>query len=895
MKFTLNGRPVSVDLAGGEHLLEVLRDHCGVISVKDGCAPEGSCGACTVLADGKAVVSCAQAASRFSGREIVTQEGLTRAGRESWADSFVAAGASQCGFCSPGIIMKAEALLARTPDPGRDQIAAALAGNLCRCTGYTKIIDAIACEAGARRGEPLPPVDHSGRVGAPTARYQGRELALGDKPYINDLTRPGMLFGAIRFADHPRARILRIDTGRAAAYPGVAAVLTAADVPGDRVQGELLRDWPQIYATGEITRYVGDVLALVAADTAKAARAAAALVEVDYEVLDPLTDPFAAVAPGAPQLHPHAPGNVLSVSEVRRGDTGAALAASAHVVTETFATQFIEHAFLEPESSLAIPAVPAGPDGEPGPGMHFYSQGQGIWSDRRQVASLLGLPPEQVRATLVSSGGAFGAKEDLGVQGHAALLALRTGRPVKLTLSRTESLRFHVKRHPLTMTYTVGCDEEGRLTAVRARITGDTGAYASVGAKVLERAAGHACGAYQVGAVDVEARAVYTNNPPCGAMRGFGANQVNFALEGALDRLAGLVGIDGWDIRWLNALAEGGIFGTGQRLGPGVGLRKTLLAVRDDYKRARYAGIGCAVKNTGIGNGLTEYGKAVIRPEADGSVTVYQPWTEMGQGVFTVLSQVACEQLGLTPDRVTVKVDTERELECGQTTASRGTVLGGRAVIEAAAKVTAALRELYGDGPAAASPSREQLAALAGREFYGEVVIDWTTPPGADVAEPVTHFAYGWATQVVLLDDEGRIEKVIAAHDVGKVINPVLLSGQIEGAVHMGLGHALSEEFVVEAGHLVTTTLKSLNIIPPAGMPPVDCRFVEEHQPEGPYGAKGVGEIGLVPTASAVAGALRAFDGGWRTRLPMRDSAAARAAVPRLARQGRSGLARQRS
>jgi xanthine dehydrogenase molybdenum-binding subunit len=569
------------------------------------------------------------------------------------------------------------------------------------------------------------------------------------------------------------------------------------------------------------------------------------------------------MAGGAPQLHAHAPGNVLSVSQIKRGDVDAALAGAAHVVTETFQTQFIEHAFLEPESSLAYPA-----DG----GVHFYTQGQGIWSERRQVASLLGVPEDTVRATLVSAGGAFGAKEDLGVQGHASLLAARTGRPVKLTLSRAESMRFHVKRHPLTLTYTVGCDSDGRLLGLRARIVGDTGAYASVGDKVLERAAGHACGVYKFPAADIEARAVYTNNPPCGAMRGFGANQTNFALEGMLDRLAGRAGLDGWEIRWRNAVEEGDIFGTGQRLGPGVGIKKTLLAVKEAYRSARYAGIGCAVKNTGIGNGLAEYGKVILRPGADGSVTLFHSWTEMGQGVHTILMQILCEELGTTPGQVRLAVDTCRELDCGQTTASRATVLGGRAVIDAAGKLKAAL-------------NGGQLADLAGQEFYGEVLIDWTTRPGAAVANPVTHFAYGWATQVVILAEDGRIEKVVAAHDVGKVLNPTLLSGQVEGAVHMGLGHSLSEEFVVDGGHPVTTTLKSLNIIPPSGMPPVECIFVEEPQPEGPYGAKGIGEIGLVATASAVAGALHAFDGRYRTRLPMKDSAAAAAAVPRLARR----------
>ena len=861
MDFTLNATPVSVPAGEDESLLEVLRDRCGVTSVKDGCAPEGSCGACTVLSGGKAVVSCAQKATRFEGREVTTQEGLTAAERGRWADAFVAAGASQCGFCSPGVVMKAESLLHKTPSPTRSQVMGALAGNLCRCTGYVKIADAVLLAAAAKQGAPIPKPDRTGRVGARTARYQGRDLALGDKPYINDMSMPGMLHGALRFSDHPRARIVSIDVTRARAHPGVAAVLTAADVPGERTQGELTLDWVQIYAPGETTRYVGDVLALVAAETRAAARAAAALVDVTYEPLEPVTGPLAAMEPGAPQLHPRFPGNVLSVSEVKRGDVDAALADAAHVVTETFATQRIEHAFLEPESALAYPD---------GGGLHFYTQGQGIWSDRRQVAGLLGLPEEKVRATLLSSGGAFGAKEDLNVQGHAALLAWRTGRPVKLTLSRAESMRFHVKRHPLTMTYTVGCDAEGRLLGLRARIVGDTGAYASVGDKVLERAAGHACGGYKFPAVDVEARAVYTNNVPCGAMRGFGANQVNFALEGVLDRLAEKAGLDGWDIRWLNALETGDIFGTGQRLGPGVGLKKTLLAVKDAYKAARYAGISCGVKNTGVGNGLAEYGRAVLRVNHGGAITLFHPWTEMGQGAHTVLAQILCEELGITPAEVTVEVDTCYELGCGQTTASRATVLGGRAVIGAAAKLRA---DLAGG----------ELADLAGREYRGEVCIDWTTKPGAAVDNPVTHFAYGWATQVVILGEDGSIERVVAAHDVGKVINPTLLEGQIEGAVHMGLGHALSEEYIVADALPVTTTLKSLNIIPPAGMPPVEAIFVEEPQPEGPYGAKGVGEIGLVPTAGAVAGALHAFDGSYRTRLPMKDSAAARAAVPRLA------------
>ena len=549
MELTLNGEKVVAEPREGESLLELLRDDLGLRSVKDGCAPEGSCGACTVIVDGHAVVSCAQKAARVEGKHVVTQEGLSDDDRRLWAQSFVSAGASQCGFCSPGIVLKAQALLTKKPAPSRAEIAHALLGNLCRCTGYTKILDAVELVAAARRGEPGPETNGGAGVGARAHRYRGAELALGDTRFVGDFVEPGMLHGALRFSDHPRARVLRMDTSRAETHPGVVAVVTAADVRGERTQGVLTKDWRQLVAVDEETAYVGDVLAAVAAETRKAAREAAALVDVEYEVLDPVTSPLEDRA------------RVLSTSRVKRGDVDAALAGAAHVVSQVYRTQFVEHAFLEPESALVAP------DGEAS--FRVYSQGQGAWEDRRQIASFLGVPEERVRVSQTATGGAFGGKEDLNVQCHAALLATVTGRPVLLTLSRKESLRFHPKRHPMRLEYTVGCDEDGRLVALRARIVGDTGAYASVGDKVLERAAGHACGAYKVPNVDVEAKAVYTNNPPCGAMRGFGVSQSNFAVEGTLDRLADAVGIDGWEIRWRNALDTGDNYGTGQRLGPG--------------------------------------------------------------------------------------------------------------------------------------------------------------------------------------------------------------------------------------------------------------------------------------------------------------------------------------
>jgi selenium-dependent xanthine dehydrogenase len=867
---TVNGAPVSVQANDDETLLDVLRDRLGLLAAKDGCQPEGYCGACTVLVDGRARVACSQAASRFAGKEVTTLEGLDDRERDAFAVAFAATGASQCGFCSPGIVVKARALLQKTPRPSRDDVARALAGNLCRCTGYVKIIDAVQMAGAILTGEEQPHIDSSGRIGTRAPKYEAFELALGHKPFINDMDADGLAHAALRFSDHPRAVVKNIGTEAARAMDGVLRVILADEVPGERSVGAIYDDWPVLVASSETTRCVGDVLAVVVAESRLAARRAAAAIEVEYAVLPPVTDPEDALQPDAPHVHPS--GNLLETYRIDRGDVDAALAASAHVVTETFQTQFIEHAFLEPESALAY---------EEAGRMRVFSGGQGVWDDRRQVARILGEAPDMVRVTLVSNGGAFGAKEDLGVNGQAALAARIVGRPVKLTLSREESIRMHAKRHPLRMTYTVGCDSDGKLTAVKARIVGDTGAYASVGDKVLQRACGHSCSAYEVPNVYVESHAVYTNNPPCGAMRGFGSNQANFAIEGCLDRLAEKVGIDGWDIRWINALEAGSTFATGQVLGEGVGLKRCLEAVRETYKSARHAGVACAVKNVGVGNGLPEYGRASLEVSDDGSLLLRHSWTEMGQGVHTVLQQVVMEELnaaGVELKHVGVRVDTEREFDTGQTTASRGTFLGGLAVKRACEKLKA---ELNGN----------RLADLAGREFTGEIEFRMTQPmDDPDLSR--SHICFGWGAQVCVLDDAGRIAKVVAAHDVGRVMNRNLLEGQMEGALHMGLGHSLTEEFVVEDGRILTPTLKSQGIIPAKGMPEVECIFIEEPQPEGPYGAKGVGEIGLVPTAGAVAAALHAHDGRWRNRLPMKDSSAARAANPKAA--GKLGGAAER-
>ena len=854
--FVLNGTPVRVEARPGESLLDVLRHRLGIRSCKDGCQPQGQCGACVALVDGRPLSTCAVPAERAEGRTVQTLEGLDPELRDLYARCFEAAAGLQCGFCIPGLVVRAHAFLSSHPQARRAEIARALDGHLCRCTGYKRILDALELAAAARRGQPIPVPERAGGVGCANARFRARELVLGERPFVADLSFPGLLHGAVALSAHARARVLRVDTRKARALPGVVEVVTAQDVPGDRWVGLLMADWPCLVAVGEEVRCVGDVLAAVAAEDRSVARQAAALVEVEYEPLPPVLDAEAALAEGAPQVNPRHD-NLLSRTVLVRGEADRALAESAHVVEGTWVTQRVEHLFMEPEAAVAVPTER---------GIHLYTQGQGIFDDRRQVAAVLALDPEDVEVELVPNGGAFGGKEDMSVQAHASLLARRTGRPVKIELSRDESVMMHPKRHPMRLSYTAGCDAEGRLTALRARILGDSGAYASVGDKVMERAAGHASGPYRVPHVDIEALGAYTNNPPCGAMRGFGVNQAAFAMEGCLELLARKAGLDAWEMRRRNLVVPGDRVATGQILeAPAAGAMRTLLAIREPYlearRRGRAVGLACGIKNVGIGNGVDEWGKARLVVEADGTVSLFCGYTEMGQGLLTILAQFASEASGVPADLFRPRVDSTFALDCGQTTGSRATFFAGRAVLEVG-------RKLRRDLEAGA-----RLSDLAGRTYAADLVEEGTTAPGAP--GPVrTHSAYSFATQLVVLDEAGRVERVVAAHDVGRAINPALCAGQIEGSIHMGLGYALSEELPCREGRPVSTRLRDLGVLRARDMPEVEVILVEEPQPDGPCGAKGVGEIGLVPTAAAVAGALLDFDGRTRYRLPMKDSPA---------------------
>lgn len=848
-EFTVNGQTVSVG-DHHDHLLAALRDELRITSPKDGCSPSGQCGCCTVLIDGKARISCQTSLEKAAGAEITTLEGVDEAERQRMADTFAAHGALQCGFCTPGIVMRTVALLGRDKETTRDDAARHLGAHLCRCTGYVKILDAVESLAA---GE-TPVAITEGGVGGRGVKYEGQELSLGDRGFIDDMEPEGCLHGAVVLSEHARADIMAIEPADALAMPGVVAVLTADDVPGELRSGLIHKDWPAFIPVGGRTSYLGDVVALVVAETRAQARAATSAVSVTYDVHEPLTDPAAALASDEDAVWTLS-GNELSRSTYVRGDVDEALARSAHVARQTFQTQRIDHAFLEPESTLAVPSI--GADGST-ESLYVYSGGQGVWDDRNDIARMLDVSTDKVTVELVSNGGAFGGKEDMSNQGQTALAAWLLGRPVKTTFSREESFLVHTKRHPIRMEYEVGCDTDGKLLAVKARMIGDSGPYASVGMKVLERAAGHASGPYVTETIDIDAVAVRTNNSVCGAFRGFGANQAQFAMEGMMDRLAEMAGISGWEIRSRNVVEPGVVWGPGQIMDDGcLGARACLDAVKPAWDAAVAAGnpvgMGLGLKNSGLGNGANEVSRSTVRFDPDGTIEVRHCWTEMGQGIHTVARQVAVEELGVEPDRIKVVVDTTRELGAGQTTGSRGTVMGAGSVADACRNAMAGGCE-------------------EGVEYEGVYVVDWTNSINDGLENPVIHSTFGYAAQLVELDQEtGEIAKVVAAHDVGRAVNPLLCEGQIEGAVHMGLGYALTEGFPCdEHGKPRNETLRSLDIIRPKDMPPTEVILVESPDPNSPYGIKGVGEIGLVPTAGAVAAALHAHDGEWRHELPMR-------------------------
>lgn len=848
--FVVNGVPCSTEEE--KPLLRYLRDELRLTSVKDGCS-EGACGTCTILVDGKAVKACVLSTKRAAGKEIVTVEGLSEAEREAFVYAFGAVGAVQCGFCIPGMVMAGKALLDQNPNPTEAEIKKAIRGNVCRCTGYKKIIEGIALAGAILRGEAsVDPALEEGEdygVGARAFRTDVRDKVLGRGEYCDDLYLDGMAHASAARSQYPRARVLDIDASAALALPGVLAVLTADDVPHNKV-GHLQQDWDVMIAKGDITRCVGDAVCLVVAENEAVLKQAKELVKVDYEPLEPVRTIQEARAADAPSLHPN--GNLCQQRHVTRGDARAALAQSKYVVTQSYRTPFTEHAFLEPECAVAFPYKD---------GVKVYTSDQGVYDTRKEISIMLGWEPERIVVENKLVGGGFGGKEDVSVQHLAVLAALRVNRPVKAKLTRQESINFHPKRHYMEGTFTLGCDENGIFTGLDCEIHFDTGAYASLCGPVLERACTHSVGPYCYQNTDIRGFGWYTNNPPAGAFRGFGVCQSEFALESNINLLAEKVGISPWEIRFRNAIEPGKALPNGQIADCSTALKETLLAVKDVYEQnAAHAGIACAMKNSGVGVGLPDKGRCKLAVR-NGVVELYSAASDIGQGCATVFLQMLAETTGLPLEKLrNMGANSEVAPDSGTTSGSRQTLITGEAVRMAAAELRADLDGAGGD-----------LSALEGLEYSAEF-FDPTDKLGADKPNPKSHVAYGFATHVVILDGEGRVKEVYAAHDSGKVVNPTSIQGQIEGGVLMGLGYALTEDFPLK-DCVPQAKFGTLGLMRADQIPDIHAIYVEKEEllPFA-YGAKGIGEIATIPTAPAVQGAYYARDHILRTSLPMQDT-----------------------
>ena len=848
--FTVNGvlRTTEED----KPLLRYLRDDLHLYSVKDGCS-EGACGTCTIVVDGKAVKSCVLTTKKAVGKTILTVEGLSHDEQEAFVYAFGKVGAVQCGFCIPGMVMAGKALIDRKPNPSEEEIKKAIRGNICRCTGYKKIIEGIALTAAILRGEEkIDPELEKGDiygVGDRAFRTDVRGKVLGSGAYCDDIEMEGMVHASAVRSQYPRAKVLDIDASKALELPGVLAVLTAEDVPNNKV-GHIQQDWDVFIAKGDITRCVGDAICLVVAENEKVLAQAKKLVKISYEPLEPVRSIQEAMAENAPKLHPN--GNLCQQRHVTRGDAKTALANSKYVVTQSYKTPFTEHAFLEPECAVAFPYKD---------GVKVYTSDQGVYDTRKEISIMLGWEPDRIVVENKFVGGGFGGKEDVSVQHLAVLAALKVQKPVKVKFTRQESINFHPKRHYMEGTFTLGCDENGIFTGLDCEIYFDTGAYASLCGPVLERACTHSVGPYCYQNTDIRGFGYYTNNPPAGAFRGFGVCQSEFALESNINLLAEKVGISPWEIRYRNAIEPGKVLPNGQIADCSTALKETLLAVKDVYEaNMDHAGIACAMKNAGVGVGLPDKGrcKLVVR---DGMVELYAAASDIGQGCATVFLQVLAQTTGL-PRLLLRNMGANSEVapDSGTTSGSRQTLITGEAVRMAAVDLKKDMDEVNGD-----------LSKLEGKEYFAEF-FDPTDKLGSDKPNPKSHVAYGFATHVVILDDEGQVKEVYAAHDSGKVVNPTSIQGQIEGGVLMGLGYALTEDFPLK-DCVPQAKYGTLGLMRSNQIPDIHAIYVEKDEllPFA-YGAKGIGEIATIPTAPAVQGAYYAKDHILRTSLPMENT-----------------------
>lgn len=851
-----NIEPINVKVNGKTYetyedksLLRFLRDDLHMHSVKDGCS-QGACGTCTVLVGDASKRSCVVKLSKLGDTEVLTNEGLTDKEKEAFTYAFTKAGAVQCGFCIPGMVMSGLAVIRKNPNPTEEEVRKGIKGNICRCTGYKKIVEGILMAAAILRGEmDIYYEEDEAKVGSRADRLDAKEKIQGTGIYADDIEMEGMVYGSCVRTKYPRAKFVDIDYSEALKLDGVLGVLTAEDVPNNKV-GHIQQDWDVFIKKGEETRSLGDALCFVVAESPQILEKAKKLVRVELEELEPVSTIKEAMDPNSPKIH--SAGNLCQERHVSRGDAKKALEECKYVVTETYTTPFSEHAYLEPECCVAFPYKD---------GVKVYSSDQSVYDTRKELAIMFGWEdtPERVVVENPYVGGGFGGKEDMSVQPPAALAAYLYKRPVKHKMTRDESLRWHPKRHYMEGTFTIGCDENGIFKAMQAEIYFDTGAYASLCGPVLERACTHSVGPYNYQNTEIHGYGYYTNNPPAGAFRGFGVCQSNFAMESNINLLAEKVGISPWEIRYRNAIRPGQVLPNGQIADCSTALVETLEAVKDIYEANKdRAGIACAMKNAGVGVGLPDKGRAKILIE-DGLCKVYCAASGIGQGVATVLLQITGQATGLAYDKIVImRPNSETSPDSGTTSGSRQTMISGEAVRRAAEDLAKDLE-------------KHSLEDLEGKEYFYEY-FDPTDPLGSKKENPVSHIAYGFATNVVILDEDGKVADVYAAHDSGKVVNPTTIEGQIEGGIVMGLGYALTEDLKIKDS-VIKAKFGTMGLWRAPDIPEIHPILVEKDELlDIAYGAKGIGEIATIPIAPAVQGAYYALDGKLRRQFPMKDT-----------------------
>ncbi len=848
-KVMVNGR--EYESAEDKKLLSFLRDDLHLTAAKDGCS-EGVCGTCTVLVDGAKVKACVMPLSKLQGKSIVTVEGIAPEEMAVYEHCFAQAGAVQCGFCIPGMIISAKSLLDVNLNPTREDVKKAIKGNLCRCTGYKKIEEAILMAAEFfREGKPIPAAPEKLHMDQQAQRIDAKEKVNGSGLFADDLQIEGMVYAKPVYSKYPRALINRVDASKARSHPDCLAVLLREDVPCNKT-GHIKQDWDVIMGEGDITRYVGNVLAVVVSADKSKLEELCSLVEVDYTQLTPITNPFDALKGDAPLIHPD--GNIMSRANLIRGNADEAIKNSKYVVTRKYKTSWQEHGFMEPECCVALP------EGEDG--LLIYTTSQSIYDVQRECAQILQIPREKVHCRAPLVGGGFGGKEDMSVQQYAALAAWKLKKPVKVKYTRQESLDYHVKRHPMEMEFTTACDENGKLTAMKGIIIADTGAYASLGGPVLHRACTHAAGPYNYQNVDIFGMSVYTNNVVSGAFRGFGVTQSCFATEMNINLLAEMVGIDPWEFRRRNVIKPGDVLPNGQTADANTNMAACLDALKDVYySGGPYVGIACGFKNSGTGMGKQDIGRVLLSVE-QGKVHIRTSASCMGQGIGQMCLTEICHVTELSPACfVFENADTVRTPDSGTSTASRQTVMTGEAARRAGEKLRLALDE------------GKSLEELEGREFYGEFSAI-TDPLGAIKENPISHISYSYGAQAIVLNEEGRIVKAVSAFDVGTPVNIQSVEGQIEGGMLMGIGYGVTEKFECVDGYPKSKfgTIGFMRATEAPELEVILCRPAEEDKLPYSLGAKGCGELCMIPTAPACAHAYYRYDGQFRQQLPLENT-----------------------